>query len=1168
MGLFDRFRKNKEKSEDKRDFSNDFKQLFEQYNNSRPQDKKHYLSELNKLTTSWSFEYPDDANFRIANLIIAKLSDEEIDYESKINLFKQMYTPQDKLMHSWFLNTVEDLIKVDSIDNDNSTSRLVIDSTDSVVSDSDFSNTNNYNSFDSHDKNGFISHEKGTYSYLNELIHNGEKEINLDCDIKFEGKSIFKFGIKVDVDGLIINGNGHTIDADNKARIFYVLGKNITIKNIILKNGFTNIAGGAISNIKDTSYKLINVTFVNNHANNGGAIYNFNSEICIENSKFLNNEANRGGTIFNEENGILKIHDCELKNNKAETAGTIHNMGGEIIIENTNFSNNNSITDSGAIYNHDKITIFKGKFDNNVSATGGAISNFGELNINQSEFIHNKSTENGGAIYNHINSILDIASSTFRENNAKLNGGVFECNGKLSIKNCIIENNSSMGVGGVLNNKLGSTLYISNTQFINNGSTSKDIIFNKSKDFKLVNCIFSKHDVDDVIINEKYLECIDSKFMNNSSNNIILNESSSILIISGGNFNKNKLSKSTINNIGENCHINNCIFEDNVSDEEYCNNIYNESKLELITIKIKNKGISILNKGFIKYDCETDEIQSKIRDLGKSEPIISTSSSHDYTPESSFCHLDNLIHNGEKIISLDKDIFLNDFEENIYGGGIELNIDGTTIDGKGKTIDAKMLSRIFIISGRDITLKNVIFKNGNMFNRYEEHTSGGGAILILNGSSLTLEKCVFLDNSSSDDGGAILNRGILNLIDCEFKNNHSNYNGGAVHNKNILNIQKTEFISNKSKLGSAIYNSGDLTINSKLDFIDNESNIDQPIFNANLISTSLDIEELIYNTAYINKKSNVKEPFMFLENKIKNLKEIILNEDITFDYAIDNELINKIDINENIVIDGNGHSIDGNNYEVLFKINKLIKVIFKNITFKNFYLYNQPLIENHGSIQFINCKFLNNTSINNLIFNKHQISIRDSSFSNNFSKRKSLIYTGYEFEIDNTNFINNTSYMEGSILSNELLVKIKNSNFNSNASKSRGGVINNVNRRSILDISDSSLSHNTAGNDGGAIINFGEINLYCSNFNKNKSEGSGGAIYNNNLLTLTDTEFLKNVAEDYGGALVNRNQAVINASNSKFILNKANEAGAIKYDMPHKVSLENCKLEENLPEDF
>ena len=49
------------------------------------------------------------------------------------------------------------------------------------------------------------------FKYLDDLIHSDTEEIILDCDIVLEGMEEYSYyeGISLDVDDLVIDGNGH-----------------------------------------------------------------------------------------------------------------------------------------------------------------------------------------------------------------------------------------------------------------------------------------------------------------------------------------------------------------------------------------------------------------------------------------------------------------------------------------------------------------------------------------------------------------------------------------------------------------------------------------------------------------------------------------------------------------------------------------------------------------------------------------------------------------------------------------------------------------------------------------------------------------------------------------------------------------------------------------------
>lgn len=80
-------------------------------------------------------------------------------------------------------------------------------------------------------------------------------------------------GVVINKTEFTINGNGHTFDGSNQARIFKIFGNNTIINNLNFINAYMpNESGGAI--FAQSSIILNNVTFTNNYAQSGEAVYN------------------------------------------------------------------------------------------------------------------------------------------------------------------------------------------------------------------------------------------------------------------------------------------------------------------------------------------------------------------------------------------------------------------------------------------------------------------------------------------------------------------------------------------------------------------------------------------------------------------------------------------------------------------------------------------------------------------------------------------------------------------------------------------------------------------------------------------------------------------------------------------------------------------------------
>ena len=641
------------------------------------------------------------------------------------------------------------------------------------------------------------------FKYLNELIHSGAKEIVLDSDIVLgdDEESQYLEGIELDVDDLAIDGNGHTIDARGKARIFECIGKNVIIKNIILKNGFVKGYGGAIHN--RGNLKITESTLSNNTAKDfygkGGAIHNEHGELRITKSTLSNNTVKGhdtdGGAIYNE--GILTISWSTLNNNSAKSFG-------------------------GGIFSRGSLTITSSTFTDNTSSWGTAIRDTGMLTIIDSTFIRNSL---------RCELVADIKESIFMENyqsidndggNLTIIGSTFTNNeraiqnrgGTISIINSDFTDNASKSE--IIENRGNSEMYskmgkitMNGTKFINN--KSKNIIRNRRGKIKIIRSEFENNfSTDSLLCNDSdslfnnNLSLDESILNNNNGKHIFKNESE--LNISFCKIRGSEVEKSAILNNGIECSIAKTKLENNISKNSTI--IDNQTKLTINKPKIKGcVGKIILNRGIIFIS--PIEIEEIVDNLG----TIKLFSKFDDKYQS-FTNLEELIRtNGEKI-TLENDYVFKEHEIDYFEGGIELDMDNLVIDGNGHCIDANNFSRIFIVMG-NVTMKNITFRNGRTFENFDESkNSNGAAIRIYPNGKLNMENCTFINNYSSRNGGVIDNHGTMTISDCTLNDNSSKRKGGAISNRDTMMICNSTLNDNTSKQnGGAINNEdGELTV--------------------------------------------------------------------------------------------------------------------------------------------------------------------------------------------------------------------------------------------------------------------------------------------------------------------------------------------------------------------
>ena len=167
-------------------------------------------------------------------------------------------------------------------------------------------------------------------SLIDEAIENNESEITLTQQYKF---NFSEDPIEID-SPIIINGNGHIIDADNRTRIFNVTGDNVTIKDIILKSGKISGVGGAIS-WTGANGLLTNVIIADCTATgNGGAVYWTGATGVIDGCKVINNISKaKGGGFYIECPEFKLLNIISFNNYSDDSGGCVYLVGDGTLID-------------------------------------------------------------------------------------------------------------------------------------------------------------------------------------------------------------------------------------------------------------------------------------------------------------------------------------------------------------------------------------------------------------------------------------------------------------------------------------------------------------------------------------------------------------------------------------------------------------------------------------------------------------------------------------------------------------------------------------------------------------------------------------------------------------------------------------------------------------------
>ena len=871
-------------------------------------------------------------------------------------------------------------------------------------------------------------------------------------------------------------------------------------------DGFTINANnlGRIFNVTSTADKLniYNANLINGNADIGGAIYNTGS-VYAYNTNFINNTAaTMGGAVFN--NGTLTIQKCIVDNNDItkRTSSDSEDYGGAAIYnwyDSTLFIKNSTISNNLKNYKNGDYVV-------------GAVTSLGKTIISQNSYFVNNSGRWGGAITTSGSSLpgkkvneLSISDSTFSKNGGLYGAGIFIQCSKFSITSCVFDSNTASGKGNMTpNDNNGAAIEVTNTDKSITGTISKSTFINNKAQYGGA-----------IDICAGTIKITNSKFINNSAD------------VEGGAID--------INTVNGNPKV-------TISGSKFINN---SAPLGGAILNIKD--LTVKGSTFINNTPNT--IFNWVGAGGNLNLNIRT-----------FTDLQNAIGLVTGTITLNQNVAMTAKEAADFTNGITINKD-ITIDGKGHTIDARDLGRIFSIGeGFTVTLTNATLINGK--------ADKGGA--IYNDGSLTLSDVKLSDNAADSYGGAVFNNGHLVVSDSVFDSNDIvnrgsasvDYGGAAIYNwyGGTLTVSGSNFTNNiknyknGDRLVGAIATIGDATISDSY-FVNNAGRWGGAITTSGALIAGDDVNTLTVSGSTFKENGGLYGAGIFVWGSDFTVSDCVFDK---------NTASGKGDMTPN---NNNGAAIE------VTDTNKAIAGIITGSKFTNNKAqYGGAIDICEGNIKITDSEFVNNSAdveggaidINTVNGNP-EVSISDSKFINNSASYGGAIVNVKDLTVRNTEFVNNTpdaifNYVGfgGNLdLGIENFTDLQNAiglvtgtlTLNQNVVMADDEAANFVNGVVInKNIRIDGKGHTIDARDLGRIFSIGEgftVTLTNATLINGKAD-KGGAIYNDGSLTLSDVKLSDNAADSYGGAVFNNGELIV--SDSVFDSNDIVNRGSASVD--------------------
>ena len=618
-----------------------------------------------------------------------------------------------------------------------------------------------------------LSAGSGTFSDLQKEIKSAEGILVLNKDYYATKPGWFSSAHVTINKDIIINGNGHTLDAKQFGRIFKITGGKVTLVNIRFINGFESKNGGAIYCEDAKSLTIDHCIFENNAVKSskeihGGAVYCEDTDLKVTYSIFKKNsvvgkEESGGGALTRRIGGLDKIvfevTNCQFIENTISKGGRSaaietwcertsddhHLDNSKTIIRDCSFEKNIILDNHG-----------KGKYGTAIASKViilGPIYTSGsnEVGVERCDFIYNDGGM--GVISVSIGSVA-VSNSFFYMNNRDgtcdcvYKNHKFDSYGDAFVNNIVIDNGRETLDCGAGQATIRSHPFNPGNNFF--GSTSSVIV--EPNCGKTRENIFYQQGVLFLDQTKFYVEEGPHKF-----NLEFVGCYNGVQGFRRGGMNENwgryDFSHFKYDVYDENGNL----IKANLSFYfEGGNTGYTKSSFEY---KFPTAGPHELNFHYRGYKVATINIRIDYND--------------------SFSELDTVVKSSSKsgILNITKDYqYYEDFDYPFLYG-----IDISSIKriiGNGHIIDCKNLASAFNHNKVGmLTIENLTILNG--------FTTLNGAALNAKNANITLNNCIFAGNVAGNAGGAVFNGGQIDINNCTFANNTAGL-AGAIQSNTIV----------------------------------------------------------------------------------------------------------------------------------------------------------------------------------------------------------------------------------------------------------------------------------------------------------------------------------------------------------------------------------------------